>query len=259
MLAFFEELGLFVIKFFEYLGGLGNLFLEALSWITKGAVRLKLTVDQMAILGVSSLGIVMITCTFAGMVLALQLADYAVRYGITAYAGGAVALTMAREFAPMLSAITVAGRAGSAITAEIGSMKVTEQIDALRVMGVSPARYLVVPRFLALLTMMPVLAVFAGVGGTLGGAVVARSQAHISYQVFFDSIKLLVVPWDVYAGLIKSAVFACEISLVACLQGLLTTGGAAGVGEATTKSVVNSMLLIFVTNYFLSHWMFPAK
>jgi len=259
MLAFFEELGLFVIKFFEYLGGLVNLFLEALSWITKGAVRLNLTLDQMAILGVSSLGIVVITCTFAGMVISLQLADYAVRYGITQYAGGAVALSMAREFGPMLSAIVVAGRAGSAITAEIGSMKVTEQIDALRVMGVSPARYLVVPRFIACVVMLPILATFAGVGGTLGGAVVANVQVNLQYDVFFDSIKNILVPWDVYAGLIKSAMFASEIALVACLQGINTSGGAAGVGKATTQSVVNSMLLIFITNYFLSAWMFPPK
>lgn len=259
MLAFFEELGLFVIRFFEYLGGLVNLFFEALSWITKGAVRLNLTVNQMAILGVSSIGIVVITCTFAGMVVALQLADYAVRYGVSQYAGGAVGLSMAREFAPMLTAIVVAGRAGSAITAEIGSMKVTEQIDALRVMGVSPARYLVVPRFIALILMMPVLTTFAGVGGTLGGAMVAKAQANIQYSMFFDSVKNTLVYWDIWAGLIKSAIFACEITLVSCLQGLNTTGGAAGVGKATTTSVVNSMLLVFVTNYFLSSWMFPPK
>jgi phospholipid/cholesterol/gamma-HCH transport system permease protein len=258
MLAFFEELGLYVIRFFEYLGGLVNLFFEALSWITKGSIRFNLMLNQMAILGVSSIGIVVITCTFAGMVLALQLADYAVRYGVSQYAGGAVALSMAREFAPMLSAIVVAGRAGSAITAELGSMKVTEQIDALRVMGVSPARYLVVPRFLALVVMMPLLATFAGVGGTLGGAVVAKSQANIQYSTFFDSVRTTLVYWDVYAGLIKAAIFACEISLVACMQGLNTSGGAAGVGKATTTSVVNSMLLVFITNYFLSAWMFPA-
>lgn len=259
MLALLEELGLYVIRFFEYLGGLVNLLFEALSWIAKGAIRFNLTVNQMAILGVSSIGIVVITCTFAGMVVSLQLADYAVRYGVTGYAGGAVALSMAREFAPMLSAIVVAGRAGSAITAEIGSMKVTEQIDALRVMGVSPARYLVVPRFIALLCMMPFLSTFAGLGGFLGGALVAKAQANIQYATFFDSATTTLVPWDIYAGLIKSAVFACEIALVACLQGLTTTGGAAGVGKATTTSVVNSMLLVFITNYFLSAWMFPPK
>ncbi|NDD27921.1 MAG: ABC transporter permease [Proteobacteria bacterium] len=259
MLAFFEQVGLFVIHFFEFIGGLVNLFLEVLSWIFKGAVRPSLTVNQMAILGVSSIGIVVVTCSFAGMVVALQLANYAVRYGVVQYAGGAVALSMAREFAPMLSAIVVAGRAGSAITAEIGSMKVTEQIDALRVMGVSPTRYLVVPRFLGLLCMMPLLSTFAGLGGFLGGALVAKAQANIQYSAFFDSAKENLVAWDIYAGLIKSAIFACEIALVSCLQGLTTKGGAAGVGRATTTSVVNSMLLVFITNYFLSAWMFPPK
>ena len=257
MLALFEELGSAVIRFFEYLGGIVFLFLETLSWVSKGSLRTSLTVNQMALLGVSSLGIVVITCSFAGMVLALQLADYAVRYGVQKYAGGGVALAMAREFAPMLTAVVVAGRAGSAITAEIGSMKVTEQVDALRVMGTSPAGYLVVPRFLALVIMLPVLTTFAGLGGTLGGAVVAKLQANIQYDVFFESIRFTLVPWDVYAGLIKSCVFAAEIAVIACQQGLITAGGAAGVGRSTTQSVVNAMLVVFITNFFLSAWMFP--
>lgn len=259
MLTLFEGIGLAILRFFEYLGGIVYLFLETVSWISKGNLRTALTVNQMALLGVSSLGIVVITCSFAGMVLALQLADYAVRYGVQKYAGGGVALAMSREFAPMLTAVVVAGRAGSAITAEIGSMKVTEQVDALRVMGTSPAGYLVVPRFLALVLMLPVLATFAGLGGTLGGAVVANMQANIQYKVFFDSIKATLVPWDVYAGLIKSCVFAAEIALIACQQGLITSGGAAGVGRSTTQSVVNAMLLVFITNFFLSAWMFPPQ
>lgn len=139
-------------------------------------------------------------------------------------------------------------------------MKVTEQIDALRAMAVSPARYLVVPRFLACLVMMPILATFAGIGGTLGGAVVANLQANIQYNVYFDSIRQVIVPWDITSGiLIKSAVFACEISMISCQQGLATSGGAAGVGKSTTNSVVNSMLVVFITNYFLSSWLYPGR
>lgn len=258
-MAWMERFGTRILGFFEYLGGLVLLLMETLSWLGKGTLRLSLMTAQMAVLGVNSLGIVVVTTTFAGMVLALQLSDYAVRYGVAKYAGGGVALAMAREFAPMLTAIVVAGRAGSAITAEIGSMKVTEQIDALRSMAVSPARYLVVPRFLALLCMMPVLSTFAGVGGTLGGAFVAKSASNISYQVFFDSITDTLVPWDVVSGLIKSVIFAAEITIIACFEGLQTRGGAAGVGRATTDSVVNGMLLVFVTNYFLSAWMYPGR
>jgi phospholipid/cholesterol/gamma-HCH transport system permease protein len=260
MLAFFEELGAIIIRFFEYLGGIVYLFLETLSWIGKGAIRLNLTMNQMAILGVSSIGITVVTTTFAGMVLALQLSEYAVRYGVAKYAGGGVALAMAREFAPMLTAIVVAGKAGSAITAEIGSMKVTEQIDALRSMAVSPARYLVVPRLLACMAMMPLLATFAAIGGTVGGAFVAQTHAGIQYAMFFDSIKEIIVPWDITSGLLfKPVIFAVEICMIASFQGLNTSGGAAGVGRATTQSVVNSMLVVFITNYFLSAWLYPGR
>lgn len=257
MLALFEELGLTVIRFFEYLGGIARLLVEAVAWMARGYVRPSLTMEQMAILGVSSIGIVVITTTFAGMVLSLQLTEYAVRYGFKEYVGGGVALAMAREFAPMLTAVVVAGRAGSAITAEIGSMKVTEQIEALRAMAVSPARYLVVPRLLAMIAMMPILATMSGVGGTLGGAFVAYTHNGVQYKTFFDSVRYIIVPWDVTSGLLKSAVFAVEIAMVACYQGLITGGGAAGVGRSTTNSVVNGMLVVFVTNYFLSAWMYP--
>ncbi|MBM3463340.1 MAG: ABC transporter permease [Armatimonadetes bacterium] len=259
MLALLEELGLIVIRWFEYLGALVYLLLDTLSWLGKGKVRASLVMSQMSLLGVASLGIVVITTTFTGMVLALQLADYAVRYGVTRYAGGGVALAMAREFGPMLTAIVVSGRAGSAITAEIGSMKVTEQVDALRAMAVSPVRYLVVPRFIALVVMMPVLATFAGLAGTVGGAYVAKVHANIGYATFFDSIRTVVVWSDVTSGLIKAMVFAVEICLISCLHGLRTSGGAAGVGRATTESVVNSMLMVFISNYFMSEWLFPGQ
>jgi len=264
VVGFFDSLGRFVLSFFrfvlpffEYIGALASILFETFSWIARGSLRPALTVQQMSILGVSSLGIVLVTNTFVGLVLALELGEYAVRYGVANYAGGGVALSMVREFAPMLTAITVAGRAGSAITAEIATMKVTEQIDALRAMGTSPIRYLVVPRFLACLVMMPLLTIFAGVGGTLGGAVSAHAVADIQYATYFDSISITVVPWDVWSGLVKAVVFGGEIALIACLQGLTTEGGAAGVGKSTTNSVVNSTLLVFITNYFLSASMYP--
>ncbi|MBI2252303.1 MAG: ABC transporter permease [Armatimonadetes bacterium] len=222
----------------------------------KGAVKVKLTIDQMAILGVNSLSIVILTTAFAGMVVSLEIAQLAVKYGIAGFVGGGVAIAMAREFAPMLTAIVVAGRAGSAITAEIGSMKVTEQIDALQAMAVSPVKYLVVPRFLACLAMIPLLTVFANLCGVSGGALIAYKTANIAPRIFFDSVRNIVDMHDFWGGIYKAGVFAAEIALISCYQGLNTSGGAAGVGKATTGSVVYSMILIFLSNYFLSIWLF---
>ncbi|HXE73442.1 MAG TPA: ABC transporter permease [Candidatus Nitrosotenuis sp.] len=258
MMAFFEYVGGQVLKLLEYLGALVILLGETLAWILRGAIRLGLTVQQMAHLGVDSLVIVVLTTTTVGMVISLQLAHIAVKYGVASVVGGGVAIAMAREMGPGLTAVVVAGRAGAAITAELGTMRVTEQIDAMRVMAVSPVRYLVVPRLLALLAMMPVLTIFSMVAGTLGGAVIAYDSAGIPYDSFFDSVQRLTVMDDIYGGLQKSLVFAIEIALVACHQGLTCPRGAAGVGLATTRSVVFATIILFITNYFMSAWLFPV-
>lgn len=257
MVNFLEDLGVSIIRFFEYLGGLVFLFFETIAWIFRLKIRLKLTTQQMAILGVNSILIVIIITGFAGAVISLQLAKLAVRYGAATMVGYGVGIAMAREFAPMLTAIAVAGRAGSAITAEIGSMKVTEQIDALESMATSPVSYLVVPRLIACLIMIPILALFANIVGVLGGCFVSYIMAGIAPQMFFDSIRANLEMSDFWGGMFKSVVFAIEIAMVSCYQGLTTEGGAAGVGQATTGSVVFSMIIIFITNYFLSAWLFP--
>ncbi|MFH1454182.1 MAG: ABC transporter permease [Armatimonadota bacterium] len=256
MFAIFEDIGLWLIRLFDYIGGIVMLFFETLSYIFKGNVKINLTLDQMAILGVNSLSIVVLTTCFAGMVISLELAQLAVKYGVGTLVGGGVAMAMGREFAPMLTAIVVAGRAGSAITAEIGSMKVTEQIDALKAMAVSPVKQLVVPRLLACIVMIPILTLFANLFGTVGGAIVAKYMANVQYHTFFDSIRTMLDMQDLWGGLYKAAVFAVEIALISCFQGLNTSGGAAGVGKATTGSVVYSIILVFVTNYFMSAWLF---
>ncbi|MCR4783685.1 MAG: ABC transporter permease [bacterium] len=259
MIIFFEYVGKSVLGILDYLGSLFVLLLECLSWIARGAVRMKLAIDQMASLGVDSLLIVVLTTTAAGMVISLQLANIAVQYGVVGVVGGGVAIAMARELSPMLTAVVVAGRAGSAIAAEIGTMKVTEQISALKCMAVSPVRYLVVPRLAALVAMMPVLTLFSIIFGTFGGAVLAYQSANIPYEIFWDSIVRLTVLSDVCYGLLKGVVFGFEIVLVSCYQGLNTGRGAAGVGTATTSSVVNATILIFITNYLMSLWLFPAS
>ncbi|MFN8612456.1 MAG: ABC transporter permease [Vulcanimicrobiota bacterium] len=259
MIRFFESLGQSVIAILDYIGGLALLLWEVLGYLFAGGLRTSLAVYQMAFLGVNSIMIVLLTTTFAGMVISLQLAHVAVQYGVSNIVGGGVALAMARELGPMLTAVVVAGRAGSAITAEIGSMKVTEQIDALECMAVSPIKYLVLPRVIALVAMMPVLAMFSDLAGLVGGSFVAEASAGIPQEVFYDSVRRMAVLDDVTKGLFKAMIYGTQIALVSCQQGLQSGRGAAGVGQATTGSVVISMIIVFMTNYFLSAVLFPIN
>ncbi len=256
MIKFFEQIGNKAIGFFEYIGGITLLFFQTVMWFFRLDIRFKLTLNQMALLGANSVFIVLITTFFTGAVVSLQLAGLAVKYGLGKFVGGGVAIAMCRELGPMLTAVVVAGRAGSAITAEIGSMKVTEQVDALEVMAVSPSKYLVLPRLLACLAMFPLLTLFAGAAGVLGGGVVANLMAGIGYGVYVDSIKSMLEMKDFWFGLLKSVFFAAEVAMISCYQGLETKGGAAGVGVATTGSVVYSIIVVFITNYILSAVMF---
>ena len=163
-----------------------------------------------------------------------------------------LAIAMARELVPVLTGVVVAGRIGAAIAAEIGTMKVTEQVDALRVMAANPVSFLVVPRFIAIVLMMPVLVVFANLIGNIGGWIVAHYYAGIGTFTYENSIKVLAETYDMVGGMIKSSVFGAIIAIVGCYKGLNAPNGAEGVGLATTASVVLSIILIFITNYFLS-------
>ncbi len=259
MLTLFEHIGKILIKGLEFLGAMFILLSECLKWICRGSLKLGHTVQQMSHLGVDSLLIVVLTTTSAGMVISLQLAHVAVQYGITSMVGGGVALAMARELAPMLTAVVVAGRAGSAIAAELGTMKVTDQISALTCMAISPVRYLVVPRFNALVLMLPVLCLFSFIAGTSGGALVAYSSADIPLSIFHNSILSMLTMYDMYCCCFKGLVFGAEIALISCWQGIHTGRGAAGVGNATTTSVVDAIIIIFITNYLLSMWLFPVS
>jgi len=208
--------------------------------------------QQMVHLGVDSLPIVLLTILFTGMVITLQTANEFIKYGAQSSVGGIVAVSMLRELAPVLTGVVVAGRVGAAIAAEIGSMKVTEQIDALRVMAVNPIQYLVVPRLLACVMMVPILVIFADVIGTVGGYLVATLYAGISSFTYLNSITIFADAHDVVGGIIKAMVFGGIISIIGCYKGLTAEEGAEGVGRATTASVVSSIIAIFVSNYFLS-------
>lgn len=207
---------------------------------------------QMALLGADSLPIVMMTILCTGMVISVQTAKEFVRFGAGSSVGGIVAIAMARELVPVLTGVVVAGRIGAAIAAEIGTMKVTEQIDALKVMAANPISYLVAPRFIAIVLMMPVLVVFSNIVGNIGGWIVAHYYAGISSMSYTNSIKMLAEMYDVVGGMIKSSFFGAIIAIVGCYKGLNAPNGAEGVGLATTASVVLSIILIFIANYFLS-------
>jgi phospholipid/cholesterol/gamma-HCH transport system permease protein len=251
-----DRFGHATADFFEYAGGVTLLGAESLGFMGHLRIRVAETISQCAILGVQSSVIVMLTALFTGMVISLESAQQAVAYGFGGFVGGAVAYASVRELGPMLGAVVVAGRVGSAIAAELGSMVVTEQIEALRSMGLQPVRFLVVPRLLALLLMLPLLTIFADVVSVVGGMWIAQTYAHISYDSFIASVRQSIDMSDVIKGVLKSFVFATIIALIGAYQGLSTRGGAAGVGQAVTSSVVISIILIFISNFVLSFLLF---
>lgn len=243
--------------FFEFIGEATLVGSGAVRRILQGDISLKDTLAQMASIGVNSIPIVLITTAFSGAVLALYTSQLFVQYGIGSLVGGGVSLSIARELGPVLTAVVVAARAGSAIAAEIGTMQVTEQVDALRSMGTSPISYLVVPRLLALIIMLPVLTMFGIVVGTYGGYVVAVANG-VSSGSFLDSTRVWLGIYDVGMGLLKTVFFGAFIAIVGCQQGLAARAGAAGVGKNTMNSVVISMILIYISNYFLASVMFGS-
>jgi phospholipid/cholesterol/gamma-HCH transport system permease protein len=255
-MRFLDRFGRATSNFFEYAGGLTLLSAETIGFMGRLRIRIAETISQCALLGVHSAIIVMLTSLFTGMVISLESAQQAVAYGFANVVGGAVAYASVRELGPMLTAVVVAGRVGSAIAAELGSMVVTEQIEALRSMGLEPSRFLVVPRLLALLLMLPLLTIFADVVSIAGGAWIAQTYAHISYDAFIASVRQSIDVPDVLKGLLKSIVFAIIIAMVGAYQGLSTRGGAAGVGQSTTSAVVLAIILIFASNFLLTFLLF---
>ena len=217
--------------------------------------------QQMDVIGVGSLGIVLLTGFFTGMVLALQSAVQLQALGQTALIGKLIAGSMVRELGPVLAGLMVAGRVGSGIAAQLGSMRVTEQIDALNTLGTDPIKKLVTPRVLACLIMLPLLTVINDFVGILGGSIIARFYLGLPSSMYWSSVfeqmlsggfTLRYIPNDFVQGLTKPFVFGGIISLVACYHGLKTSGGTEGVGLATTRTVVTASILILVVDYFLT-------
>lgn len=211
---------------------------------------------QMLEIGVNSLPVVLITAIFTGMVLALQSYTGFKRFGAEGFVGSVVALSMTRELGPVLTALIVTGRAGAAMAAELGTMRVTEQIDALETLATNPVKYLIVPRFLSGLLMLPALTVVTDIIGIIGGyfvTVVLLGTSATSYmRTTWDFLKVD----DIYSGLIKACFFGAAFTLICCYKGYYTEGGAEGVGRATTGAVVFSSMTILISDYFLSAWLF---
>ncbi len=204
--------------------------------------------EQMVFMGVRSIVIVFFVTFFTGLVLAMQSAQQLTRLGGTIYVASLVSISICRELGPVLTALVIAGRIGAAITAEIGSMNVNEQIEALDTMGINPVRFLVIPKVVSLFLMLPCLTVLGDFGGMLGGYVVGVFNLHINSHLYLQTAFKFLSNEDVYTGLSKSLVFALIITFVGCYQGLRTRGGAVGVGRATTVSVVTSFILIIVAD-----------
>ncbi|MDD5593208.1 MAG: ABC transporter permease [Candidatus Margulisbacteria bacterium] len=247
-----EKLGNRTLDFLEELGKVAELGWQTVAGIFTGKTKVKLSLEQIVKIGYESLPLAIAASAFVGMVFAVQVATEFVKFGAGKYVGGIMAIAMARELGPALAGIVIAARVSAAITAEIGTMQVTEQIEALQALGSNPVRYLVIPRFIACATMMPILTIASDVVGFLGGYLVGIYVVRINPVEYMDTARSLLTMWDIWGGLIKTIVFGMMIAIIACYRGLSTKGGAKGVGEATTSSVVTSLIAIFVVNYFLS-------
>jgi phospholipid/cholesterol/gamma-HCH transport system permease protein len=212
----------------------------------------KLWMAQMEQLGVRSLAVAGVATTFTGMVLALQTAYSLPSLGVKFYIGSVVAKSLVRELGPVLTALIVGGRIGSGMTAEIGTMKVTEQIDAMRAMAVDPVKKLVAPKLAAALLMLPALTIIGCGLGIAGGLLVAVFQLHVQAGTYLNNITSTLVLADIWSGIGKSFFFAYVIALIGCYNGLHTEGGADGVGRATTDTVVTVSIIIMISDYFLT-------
>lgn len=252
MLVLFTFIGSRIMGFLDESGKIIILFAKTLVFCLKPPFEIRSLFKQIEEFGVRSIPVVLITGTFTGMVLALQSHTGFKRFSAEAYVGTVVALSMTRELGPVLTGLMVSGRVGSAMAAELGTMQVTEQIDALYTLATNPIKYLIVPRFLASLIVMPILTVFADVVGIIGGYLISvellGSNSTIYIKRTYDYLGLD----DIYIGLFKAAVFGMIIAIIGCYQGFNTQGGAEGVGKATTRAVVFSSLLILIANYFIT-------
>lgn len=243
------------LSFLQFLSSIGDyvLFIITVLWVSIrrppswGLIR-----DQLFDIGVMSLPVVAITGFSTGMVLSAQSYFQLSDKGLASATGLMVTKAMLVELGPVLTAFMVTGRVGAAMCAELGTMRVTEQIDAMRSMAVNPLRYLVAPRFISGILMMPLLTVFSAIMGVLGGYIIAVEYYGMSSNSFMEPLPIHVTRFDFFSGIVKSIVFAGIIVTISCYKGMITTGGAAGVGKSTTNSVVICYSIILISNFLLT-------
>jgi phospholipid/cholesterol/gamma-HCH transport system permease protein len=241
------------LRFVEHIGGVTRLGCAVIQCIFRPPWELRRILDEMDELGVRSLSIVNLTAIFTGMVLAVQISYSLRQFGATTFVPDIVSLSMVRELGPVLTALVVGGRVGAGITAELGSMKVTEQVDAVRALGADPIKKLAWPKVSALFIVLPaltVLAIFVGV--FLGGVLIAITELQQGVEYFFHKVIGALLISDVVSGIGKSFFFALIISIIGCYNGLNAQGGADGVGRATTNTVVAASITILISDFFLT-------
>lgn len=244
-----------ILRGLEGVGAVCTLGVRTLIWIVRPPYRVSLLIASMDFIGVQSLFIISLTGLFTGMVFALQTVYGFRQFSAESMVGGVVALSLTREISPVFAGLMVTSRAGSAIAAELGNMRVTEQIDAITTMGVSPVQYLIVPRVLACVIMMPCLCMLFTMVGMAGAYGVGVEWLGIDPGIFMAKVRDFVAPRDLSMGIIKSAINGFLIAMISCKQGFFASGGAKGVGTATTHAVVQSAVAILIANYLVTSWM----
>ncbi len=252
MIKLFELLGFWTIRFFEVLGSVATISAKALLFAFKKPIRIKHFIYYLATIGTDSFPVIAITSIFTGGVIALETYNTFHRFNAEHLIGAVVAISMARELGPVLTALLVAARSGSSMAAEIGTMKVTEQIDALEMMAVNPVKYLITPRVYTSIAAVTLLTILSDIIGYIGGYIVSVISFGVNKELFLRYTKDFTDMNDVYHGLIKAAVFGFALAVISCTYGFLTRGGARGVGKSTTRAVVVSSMAILILDYVIT-------
>lgn len=257
---FFIDLGRKILSFMYFFGGLASLSMQTVHQTFKPPYKFDHIIEQSRKAGYDSLPIVSVVALFIGFIFALQFGYFMQRIGSEMYIASLVALAIVRELGPVITALIVAGRVGASNTAELGSMQVTEQIDALETLATNPVKYLVVPRFVALSIMLPLLTLYANIIGIIGSYFICVVKLGITSNMYMSMTFTALLYKDLFTGLFKAWIFGMVIALVSCYEGFNVQGGAVGVGKATTRSVVFSFLMIIAADCLftaLFYFIFP--
>jgi phospholipid/cholesterol/gamma-HCH transport system permease protein len=240
------------LTFFEHLGGVGELIAKTAIGLFKRPIGFGEILRQVDQIGVQSMAVAVLTAIFSSMVITVQLAVQLARFGSREHIGNVVGLSLVRELGPVLTALMVGGRVGAGIAAEIGSMTVTEQVDAIRSMGADPVKKLVVPRTVAMVIVLPLLTTLSDILGVTGAMFIAGFQYNVTHAYFFHSLLRSVRLYDFAGGIIKTVFFGFFIAIISCHLGLSTRGGTEGVGKSTTQAVVFSSIITLISDFILT-------